>query len=138
MLKCKTWNHKLSSRKRRHHAFWHWSSKYLFSYIFLGQRNKKINKCDYINLKRICTVKEITRKQNVCLLNEKRYLQTVYQISDYIQNVTGTHTIQHQTKQNKQTQLKNNLRIRTDLLPKKTYIRLMGILKKKMLNLSNH
>lgn len=76
-------------------------------------------------------MKEITRKQNVCLLNEKRYLQTVYQISDYIQNVTGTHTIQHQTKQNKQTQLKNNLRIRTDLLPKKTYIRLMGILKKK-------
>ena len=42
---------------------------FFFSYIFLGQRNKKINKCDYINLKHICTVKEITRKTK-CLPTE--------------------------------------------------------------------
>ena len=38
----------------------------------------------------------------------------------------------NKTKQNKQkTQLKNNLIIRTDIFPKKTYIRKMGTLKKK-------
>ena len=38
----------------------------------------------------------------------------------------------NKTKQNKQkTQQKNNLRIRTDIFPKKTYIRIMGTLKKK-------
>ena len=139
MLKCKTWNHKLSRRKHRHHAFWRWSSKYFLDTFSQARETEvKINKCDYINLKSIWIVKEITRK-NVCLLDEKRYLQTIYQIRGYIQNVRGTHTIQHQIKQNKQkTQLKNNLRIRTDIFPKKTYIRKMGTLKKKRLNLTNH
>lgn len=71
-------------------------------------------------------------KKTKCLPTEwERYLQTVYQISDHIQNVTGTHTIQHQqTKQNKTNPTKKYPENQNRPSPKEDLYKANGDIKK--------
>ena len=120
--------------------------KLFFGYFSQARKTKaKINKCDYIHLKSICTVKEITRKTK-CLPTgwEKIFANNISDKGLYPKCKRNSYnSTSNKTKQTKQkTQLKNKLRVRTDIFPKKTYIRIMGTWrkkkKKKKLNLTNH
>ena len=93
---CKTWNHKISRRKYRQYIG---LSNFLFFFVMSPQSREtkaKINKWYCIKLKNFLTVKKTIDKTKMPATECKKYLQMIYLIRDYIQNIQRTHTTQHQ------------------------------------------